>query len=228
MKSTDSSDSNSQKWSEEITVLGKGVPAYSSTYGCLTYCVAGVKESGGWVRLYPLFQEPLLSSVKLIENFDVIKVVFRDEHPEPNRPESRKIYPEFVQKIGHIKDKNARNILLNYTEPGDFLHDDSWHGRKTLGMIKPTDARFLLSSDGFPMVKFFCNSKNCKGHICEVGELMKFDGVGRPIHEYNSVQFQEIFDSLKNKDLRFVMGTIRKHPQRWLLISIHVVGDKLK
>jgi hypothetical protein len=228
MKSTYSSDSNSQKWSEAITVLGKGIPAYSNTYGCLIHCVAGVKESGGWVRLYPLFKEPLLSSVKPIENYDIIRVIFRSKHPEPNRPESRKIYPEFVQKIGHIQGDDVRNILLSYTEPGNFLHDDSWRGIKTLGMIKPTNARFLVSKEGFPMVKFFCDSKNCRGHICEVGELMKFDEVGRPIQEDITARIQEIFHFLENKELRFVMGTMRKHPQRWILIAIHAVGDKLK
>jgi hypothetical protein len=203
MKSTDLSGSNSQKWSEAITVLGKGVPAYSNTYGCLIYCIAGVKESGGWVRLYPLFKEPLLSSVKPIENFDIIRVIFRSKHPEPNRPESRKIYPEFVQKIGHIHGESARNILISYTEPGDFLHDDSWRGIKTLGMIKPTNTRFLVSKEGFPMVKFFATAKIVKVIFVKLESLLNLMKLVDQFRKILALEFKKYFNLWRRRNCAF-------------------------
>lgn len=213
-----------ERWSESITVLGKGVPAYSRTYGCLTCCVAGISERSGWVRLYPLFLEPVLSTIKPVEKFDVIRVVFRDRRPEPNRPESRKILPEFVQKVGHEDDETVRaDVLRRYTEPGDFLHDDSWRGRKTLGMIKPVNVCFSLTQQNIPMVRFKCGN-SCTGHICQVGECMKFNSVGRILPQNDSDLAKQL-STFKKKDLRFVMGTIRRHPNRWLLIAIHTIGE---
>ena len=218
--------SSSEKWSKPIVVLGKGVPAYSNTYGCLTYCIAGVREHDGWLRLYPLFLEPVLSSIIPIEKFDVIRVVYRHKSPEPNRPESRKIFPEFVKKVGHINDRNACiGVLQRYTESGVFLHDDSWRGKKTLGMIKPLKMRFRLTKENVPMVRFKCG-RSCGGHFCEVGEYMKFNSVGRVLHQERA-ELAKLLLALKNKELRFVMGTIRRYPSRWLLISIHNIGDYL-
>lgn len=208
-------------------MLGKGVPAYSNTYGCLTYCIAGVGERSGWLRLYPAFWEPVLSSIKFVEKFDVIRTVFRKKNPEPNRPESRKIYPEFIKKVGHIEDNNVRvEILRRYTESEFFLHDNSWRGRKTLGMIRPLSTRFWVTKESIPMVRFQCSS-SCRGHTCQIGELMKFDSVGR-ICSQNRNELSKRLLYLKNKELRFVMGTIRRHPSRWLVISIHILGDILK
>ena len=213
-----------EDWSEPIIILGKGVPAYSSKYGCLTCCVAGVSEHNGWIRLYPLFLEPVLSSIKPIDKFDVIRTVFRDKRPEPTRPESRKVFPEFVQKVGQVREKKDRNrILHQYTESGVFLHDGSWRGRKTLGMINALNARFYMTKENIPMVRFQCVPR-CGGHNCEVGECMKFNNVGRVLHQSNS-ELQKQLSTLKNKDLRFVMGTIRRHPNRWLIISIHAIGE---
>ena len=218
----------SEKWSKPIIVLGKGVPAYSNTYGCLTCCVAGVTEQNRWLRLYPLFVEPVLSSIKPVKKFDIIRVVFRRRNPEPNRPESRKIFPEFVEKFGHIKDENVRfKLLQRFTEPGLFLHDNSWHGKKTLGMIKPLKKRLWITNENIPMAKFTCGP-SCKGHTCEIGEYMKFNHVGRVIYQNKKAELTRQLLTLKNKELRFVMGTIRRHPNRWLLISIHTFkGNQL-
>jgi hypothetical protein len=215
---------NSQKYSKPIIVLGKGVPAYSRTYGCLTCCVAGVSEQSGWLRLYPLFLEPVLSSIKPVNKFDMIRVTVRQKHPEPNRPESRKILPEAVEIVDHIHDENARiKLLQRYTELGLFLHDDSWRGRKTLGMIKPLKKRFWITKENIPMVKFRCGP-SCRGHTCEIGEYMKFNNVGRVVYKKRNAELAKHFLRLRNNELRFVMGTMRRRPHRWLLISIHVLG----
>ena len=202
-------------------VLGKGVPAYSSKYGCLTYCVAGVAEAVGWIRLYPLFAEQLVPSIQFVEKFDIIRVAYDDERPEPGRPESRRIYPEFVEKLGHLEKSIARTQTLNkYTEPGDFLHDDSWRGKKTLGMIKPIEPSFRALK-GMPKVQFRCGG-SCSGHTCEVGELMRFDGFGRSIPQLGDADLKR-FEGVRKGNLRFVMGTDSRYPQRWLLVSVHVI-----
>jgi len=217
------SASNCLEWSEPITVLGKGVPAYSTKYGCSVYCVAGAGESSGWLRLYPLFVERVISGIQPVEKFDVIRVVYRQKRPESKRPESRKIFPEFVEKVDHISDDNMRrSILHQYTELGTFLHDDSWQGRKTLGMIQPLRPYFMVVR-GIPRVKFQCHDA-CGGHMCEVGELRRFDSVGRAIPEAESSKLASKLGLLGRRQLRFVMGTDSRHPHRWLLISIHVMG----
>ena len=222
MRQSTLSASDSPKLSEPIIVLGKGVPAYSTKYGCLTYCVAGVGESSGWLRLYPLFAEQVIPTIQPIEKFDVIRVEYRHKRPEPTRPESRKIYPESVEKVDHINDGNVRRkILHQYTELGTFLHDDSWRRRKTLGMIQPLKPHFL-AIQGIPKVRFRCYDA-CGGHVCELGELKRFDSVGRVIPETASDELESRFDLLRKKQLRFVMGTDSRHPQRWLLISVHVM-----
>lgn len=217
------SSPGSQDWCEPIVVLGKGVPAYSTTYGCLICCIAGISRGSEWIRLYPVFLEPVLSTIEPINNFDIIRTVFRQKHPEPDRPESRKIFPEFVKKVGEVGDKEARvKILKEHTEPGSFLHDDSWRGRKTLGMVKPIEKHFWLTEENKPMVRFSC-SNSCGGHTCQVGEYMKFNDFGRIQYQESDPKLAQQLETLQDSELRFVMGTIRRYPSRWLLISIHLI-----
>ena len=206
--------------SEPIIVMGKGVPAYSTKFGCLTYCIAGLNMKGHWLRLYPLFLERVIASINYIQEFDVIRVIYVNKKPESNRPESRKILPESIEIIGHVKKEKQLEILERFSEPGEFLHNDSWDGVKTLGMINPLDSAFFIDK-GVPKVKFKCSS-SCKGHLCEIGEIMKYDSVGRTIVQKDHL-LEEKLSRFKDKSLRFVMGTIRRHPSRWLLISIHTL-----
>lgn len=218
-------NSDHKGWSEKIIVLGIGVPAYSRKYGCLTHCVAGVGEKGNWLRLYPFFAEQVISGIQQVKKFDVIRVVYRDTRPEAIRPESRKIYPEDVEKVNHISDeKNRLDILNKYTEKGNFLHDNSWKGNKTLGMIQPISYSFFITR-GVPKVRFRCSDR-CSGHTCDLGELKNFDSVGRPVFQ-KTADLEHKLNLFKNKQLRFVMGTDSRHPKCWLLISIHVIKEEL-
>jgi hypothetical protein len=220
-KRSTSSDSKSEDLSEPITILGKGVPSFNAKYGCLTHCVAGIGKNSSWIRLYPLFAEQVIPKIQFVENFDIIRAKYRDVRPESTRPETRKIHPESVVKIDHVKDHDKRmRILKQYTEPGTFLHDDSWNGRKTLGMIEPLEKHFLVSSN-IPKVKFYCRS-SCGGHTCELKQLERFDSFGRVVPE----PVKDLENRLKNlqgKQLRFVMGTDGRHPQVWLIVSVHIM-----
>ncbi|MGD0646160.1 MAG: hypothetical protein ABSA75_14745 [Candidatus Bathyarchaeia archaeon] len=216
-----SSDSDSEDLSEAIIILGKGVSSFNAKYGCLTHCIAGIGKNGSWIRLYPLFAERVLPGIQFVEKFDIIKAEYRETKPEPTRPESRRIHPESVLKIDHVKSKKEQiQILEKFTETGVFLHDDSWNGKKTLGLIEPRNAKFFLLN-GTPKVRFLCGD-SCPGHVCEVKELEKTDQFGRVISE-EAANFEKHFEALSGKKLRFVMGTDGRHPHIWLIVSIHVL-----
>lgn len=215
------SNSKSEDLSEPILILGKGTPSFNAKYGCLTHCIAGIGEKNAWIRLYPLFAEQVLPGIQIVEKFDIIRAEYREASLEPLRPETRKIHPESVVKIGSVRKSTERmQILKRHSESGTFLHDDSWNGKKTLGMIEPLKPHFFLFG-GMPKVKFSCSS-SCGGHICEVKELEVFNGFGRVVPE--PVQdLENRLEKLRGKQLRFVMGTDGRHPQVWLLVSVHII-----
>jgi hypothetical protein len=224
MKASASSDLNSTKWSESIIVLGKGTPNWSTKYGCTTYCIAGVGEHSGWLRLYPVLARRLIDDVPQIQIFDIIRTVYRQEKPEPHRPESRKIYPENLIRIGSLEPRDRGPLLRSKTEDGKFLHDSSWNGRKTLGLIKPEDVHFSVTGENFPKVRFRCNAcESQKSHITNVNELIQMDEFGRTYKQrlVSRDELQTKISNFQDKDLRFVMGTMNKRPQIWILIAIH-------
>jgi len=197
------------------------VPSFNAKYGCLTHCVAGIGQNDAWIRLYPLFAEQVIPNIQFVENFDIIRAAYRDTRPEPIRPETRKIHPESVVKIGHIEECDKRmRILEQHTESGVFLHDDSWNGRKTLGMVKPLEPLFFVSSN-IPKVRFFCRG-SCGGHTCELKQLERFDSFGRVVPE-SKKNLENRLKNLQGKQLRLVMGTDGRHPQVWLIVTLHTM-----
>jgi hypothetical protein len=220
-KQSTSSDLESQELSEPIIVLGKGVPAFNTRYGCLTQCAAGIEADRVWIRLHPLFVEQIIPRIRLVNKFDIIQVEYREKKPEPTRPETRKIHPESIVILSHIRDRaKQKKILERNTESGSFLHDGSWNGKKTLGMIEPLEPRFF-ASNSLPKVRFFCRA-SCNGHTCEVGEFEKFDDFGRIIPEAAQT-LENRMQKLEEEQIRFVMGTDRRHPHVWLLVSINII-----
>lgn len=190
-------------------------------------CIAGVGEVSGWLRLYPVFVCSIMPGVEPIEKYDVIRTVFREKRAEHKRPESRKIYPELIERIGRISGEQCRDILLEYTEPGDFLHDDSWRGRKSLGLIEPKNPRFWVTTENIPKVEFKCASRRCTRHHMDVLELMSFDDFGRiypqKMKPRNKVEKQ--LSNFRDRNLRFVMGTLYKHPHRWIIVAVHDLNE---
>lgn len=212
------------EWSEPIIVLGKGVERWSRKYKRVNYCIAGVRESDGWFRLYPIFSTD-------IGVFDVIQVVLRHKHPEKHRPESRKVCIEpKPKKVGHIDDEKTRTeILEKYLNSGHFLHDNSWRGIKSLGLVQPIHPWFEVDrSERIVRVRYFCRAPKCHGHKNEVMDVYAVDRVGRwyirtPLNEIERklVSTQREF-LLGHNQLWFVMGTHSRHPSKWLLIGIHI------
>lgn len=207
---------SSEKWSENIVVLGKGVPSWSRKYKQVIYCIAGMGEVSGWLRLYPVSSE----IEKPIEKFDIIQVVIRKDHPERYRPESRKIFLEDIKKVGHIKKESARKkFLQQYMESGQFLHNQSWRHR-SLGIIQPISPYFWITKENKLRVRYRCNAPRCNGHTNDVTEFTTVDRVGRRRLIPQKI-LEEKLHQLEGQELYFVMGTVSYHPHRWILIEIH-------
>jgi len=228
MKRPVSSDLKALKWSEPIVVLGRGIPNYSHKYRRTVYCIAAVDDTNKWLRLYPV---TFKGKNEMITPFDKIIAPIRDGNPEKIRPESQKIflYPE-IKKSGHISNNVERtSILKKMVDSGEFLHDKSWDGIKTLGLIQPIHPEFEIMENVI-IVKYKCNAPNCKGHKNEI-----------PLHTMTEYQIEESIYTcpeilekellllkrevlLQRQQLWFVMGTHSQHPDKWMLIEIHITN----
>lgn len=207
-------------------MLGKGFANWSNQYGCLIQCVAGIGRRHGWLRLYPTFVNPIFKTMVPINIFDEIRTVFRRELAEPKpRKESRKILPEKIDKVSSLSEEERSRLLVASTEKGSFLHDDSWTGHKTLGMIKPEINRFFVSTDNNPMVSYYCDNRRCHGHTSELLEMVKTDSMGRtyPQQRIPRDSLESALNLMKDVDLRFVMGTHSSHRHRWIIVATHKI-----
>lgn len=228
-------DSNSPEWSESLIVLGRGIESWSRRYKARTHCIVAIGKISGFVRLYPVLRDDRA------DIFDVIRVVVRDGHPESHRPESRKIYPHAIQVVAYKDEKEEQhNILKSLSEPGDFLHGEGWRNR-TLGVIQPYTPHFWITKDNKVRVHYRCLCHSCHGspsqlllswssnkqeffvcdgHTNEVLQLIKVDRVGRYLRP-KRVELEQFVEDLRGKELYFVMGTLRNHPHRWILVTMH-------
>lgn len=205
-------DSDSPVWSESLIVLGRGVYNWSQRYRKLFCCLACISESDGFLRLYPVFPDDN------VEPFDVIRVVIRHTHPDRRRHESRKIYPQAIQVIAH-EAKKQRKILKPLCQSDAFLHGDGWR-KQSLGVIRPRKPHFWATKENRIWVHYKCGWLGCKGHKNEIRDLINVDNVGRwrmPPKE----KVEEFFSLVKSARPFLVMGTISRHPHRWIVIRVH-------
>ena len=222
-------------------VLGRGIENWSRQYRSRTHCLVGIGKSSGLVRLYPVFHDDQA------DIFDVIQVIIQDEHPETHRPESRKVYPHAIQVVAREEGKDKQyNILKSLCQPGDFLHGEGWRN-KTLGVIQPYAPHFWVTEDNRLKVHYYClchswqgkphqlcmtwepngwGSFVCDGHADEVRQLTKVDRVGRYLRPRRE-ELEQFIEDLRGKELYFVMGTLRNHPHRWILVTIHAFPTQI-
>jgi len=205
--------------------LGRGITQYSRKFKCLAYCLAGINEIDGWLRLYPVL---FRSEDTRIPTFEVIKVRIQKHNPEKIRPETRHIhlYPS-IKRIDQIGGNDCIKILKKYLDHGDFLHDGSWNGTKTLGLIHPINPEFDIDGNKI-VVRYKCDSPICNGHNTEMPHhtLVNYK-IQERIHTCPEVLEKELLllerqVLLQRKQLWLVMGTHRTHPDRWLIIEAHV------
>jgi len=192
-------------------VLARGIPAWSRTLGRWAYCIACVDKDGKWYRLYPV---PLENGRKNIAPFDVIKP-FVIKRCENGRPESCRIDPWLIWKAGVVQESDRSRILQQITESGSFMHDDSWR-RKTLALVAPSLLKISIAQKA--TISYYCSYPECDGHTGTFFDVFQIDKRKRKL----ILPAQDLLRRLsgvKEENLRFVVGTMRKHPQRWIVVE---------
>lgn len=203
---------------EPIIVLARGVPAWSRNLGRWAYCVAGIGKKWQWYRLYPV---SLKNGNRSIYPFDVIKPFIIKKH-ENGRPESCRINSWLIWKVGTVPNSDRQSLLEKTREPASFLHDSSWRN-KTLGLIKPLSPQIDIREKA--IIKYFCNYPECNGHTATFFDVLKTDAKGRRLIA-PAEQLINLLSQLNEEKLWFVVGTVRKHPQRWIVIEVLINLDE--
>lgn len=202
---------------EPIIVLARGVPARSRTLGRWAYCVAGIGKNGQWYRLYPV---PLENGSRSIYPFDVIKPFIVKKH-ENGRPESCRINSWLTWKVGAVPNSERQRILEKTIDPWSFLHDDSWRN-KTLGIIKPLSLRIDIREKA--IIRYFCGHHGCRGHTATFFDVLKVNAKGRKLIAPTE-ELVNLLSKLEEEKLWFIVGTLRKHPQRWIVVEVLIGLD---
>ena len=144
--------------------------------------------------------------------------MIRNDHPE-SRVESRKLFPNGIYIDSHLTKTGQYELLQSLTEQGAFIHAQGWRSR-SLGVVLPLSARFWITGDNKIFTHFICHAPLCHGHLCEVRDLVKVDSYGNYLYPSQDEGY-ELIKTFENKELYFVLGTMKKWPWRWITISIH-------
>lgn len=193
------------KWSQRIIILGKGVPGWSKKYKRLIKCMAGVGEGSGLLRLFPFFHNQ-----EDIDIFDVIQVAFRKK--KTSRKDSCKILPNTYRVVDRLPKKDRKELIESLVSPS-HLHKGTWLER-SLTVVKPENIKVVGTK-----VHFECGYNGCSAHIMELFPQYIYDSVGRR-RWLNKDQF--------GNECYFLLGTVKKHPSKWIIVSIFSGGKELK
>lgn len=205
---------NEPSWAKRVDaliVLARGVPAWSRTLGRWAYCIACLGNDGKWYRLYPV---PLENGKRTIYPFDIIKP-FIVKKRDNGRPESCRINPWIIWKAGVIQNSERQHILEKIKEPSSFLHDNSWRN-KTLGLIQPTSLQFAVGRAA--IVNYFCDYPKCEGHSSTFFDAFQIEEHKRKLIT-SAEELETMLSHLKEDKLWFIVGTVRRHPQRWIIVE---------
>ncbi|KXB01639.1 hypothetical protein AKJ45_00945 [candidate division MSBL1 archaeon SCGC-AAA261F19] len=195
----------------KILFLCKALKQYSKKYGMETHCTAGLRLNSDneitdeWVRVYPIKAK----AANNIKKWDIVRIEVDDWNPDPVRPESVRSIPTSLQPLNKLENERAKfEIIVKNLEKGDFLHEEEgWKG-KSLGLIKPVRPRLYIEEDKI-WCEFDCGSEDCHLHKFQVWD------------DYFAKSWFENPDEIRRyRDLYFLLGTIRKRPWIWSLISI--------
>jgi hypothetical protein len=128
---------------EEILVTVKAYPNPSRKY-IETVCVAGVRKSGEWVRLFPIPYR-LLAYEQQFPTYGWIKANIR-KSPKDFRPESYNIDVTTLKVIDVERDwQTRRRLLLPLVSQSveDLLKQQQAH-KTSLGLIRPKKIKRLI------------------------------------------------------------------------------------
>lgn len=123
----------------EATILVKAAAHQVSRHNELVYC-AGITDTGGWVRLYPVsFRRA--SDGPTFKRWD--RVRFRWETtPDDPRPESRRVVTHSMEIIGEIPLGERRDLLNELTVTS--LRQATDEGR-SLAILRPRNLKFSVT-----------------------------------------------------------------------------------
>jgi len=124
---------------DSIIILVKAAPNWSKKHKKYQICTAGISQTGGWRRLYPF---PELNMIKReVHIWDIIQVETLKPSDDP-RPESRKIKPESIAKVGRLEDRQERRrFLRDIAEPSLEI---ALEEKRTMALIEPRVEDFKI------------------------------------------------------------------------------------
>ncbi len=134
------------KTTKRVFVLVKAYPQPSETYQ-ETVCVAGVTETGEFVRLYPIRFRQLPATAKF-KRYDLVEV--QGERPrDDHRPESFHVDEgsiKVVRRASETSSATRANVWLPYVTPSlEDLRAANERDRVSLGIVKPDDGSVKFS-----------------------------------------------------------------------------------
>src|SRR3989344_1497836 len=135
---------------EKILIVAKTYPNLSSKYD-ETVCVAGLKENGEWIRIFPIRYRKLPYSQQF-RKFDIIEADIDKINDKYIRKESHKVKDETIKIIGGLSVstdklskkealdnwKKRREIMLKSINSSiEELENERDINNKSIGIIKP-------------------------------------------------------------------------------------------
>lgn len=142
---------------EQILILVKAAPNWSTKYKEYEICTAGITEDQEWRRLYPFPEDVMLK--KDIRLWDVIEVDTASTTADP-RPESRKINASSIKKIDRIEDREKRRNILNTITEASL--EIPLNEKRTMTVIKPQIERFTIRKKIPEIIQIRLNGKPFK------------------------------------------------------------------
>lgn len=101
------------------------------------------------------------------------------------------------------------------------MHDDSWH-TKTLGLIRPLLVKFSLGKHA--TVNYYCNHQGCIGHTSTLFDVLQIErNTETLIAQVEALN--DILSEIEEEKLRFVVGTMRQHQKRWIIVETLICLD---
>jgi len=229
---------------ESIIILVKAAPNWSKKYKKYQICTAGISQDGGWRRLYPFPERNMLA--KDIHIWDIIELEM-SEPADDVRPESRKIKPESIVKIGRLEDREERRKFLNRIAEQSL--EIPLKEKRTMALIRPRiedfktmtrppePKQFTLEGKTFKLRPYgdvglyyrWCCPKPCR-YCRERPHVMEcFDwGVNILYKKYPNekdakvkVKHKCFYEMKYDNDTWFVLGTHSLRPwKKWMIVGL--------
>ena len=142
---------------EQILILVKAAPNWSTKYKEYEICTAGITEDEEWRRLYPFPEDVMLE--RNIRLWDWIEVETSEPSADP-RPESRKIKAITIKKIDRIEDRCKRRKVLESINERTL--EIPLEEKRTMTVIRPIIKKFTIKKKIPEVIQISLNGKPFK------------------------------------------------------------------